>query len=199
MEFDRVIAGRRSVRDFDPAPLDPGVLDRCVALASRSPSAGKAQGWDLVVWEGEETARYWDIALPPARRGSFGWPGLLRAPLVALVCADPRAYVERYREPDKSGTGWGTSLAAWPAPYWIVDASFATMALLLAFENEGYGTLFFAHAHESELRERFSIPDEIVVLGVVAAGRAASAARRPGRSAGRTRRPPESIIRRGKW
>lgn len=199
MDFDRVITGRRSVRDFDSTPIEPGVLLRCIDLASRSPSAGKAQGWDLIVWEGDETIRYWDIALPPARRATFGWPGLLRAPLVALVCADPRVYLARYSEPDKSSTGWGDSPAAWPAPYWSVDASFATMAFLLALENEGYGSLFFAHTHESTLRERLAIPDDIVILGVVAAGRAASSPRRPGRSAGRPRRTAESIIHRGQW
>ncbi len=168
-------------------------------LAARAPSAGNSQGWNLIVWEGPETARYWDIALPEERRGGFAWPGLLRAPIVALVTADPGAYLRRYAEPDKAATGWGSSTEAWPAPYWTVDAAFATMTLMLLLEEQGLGTLFFAHSREPELRRAFAIPEEVVVLGALAAGRPAAGPRRPGRSAGRRRRDDTEIVHRGRW
>ena len=73
------------------------------------PSAGKAQGWHLVVLEGADTARFWDVTLPPERRSGFAWPGLLDAPVIALPLADPEAYVRRYGEPDKAASGLGRS------------------------------------------------------------------------------------------
>lgn len=199
MELADLVGRRRSVRDFDPDPLPDGLWARCVRLAARAPSAGNSQGWNLIVWEGPETVRYWDVALPEDRRAGFAWPGLLRAPLVALVTADPRAYLRRYSEPDKASTGWGRSMEAWPAPYWTVDAAFATMTLMLLLEDEGLGTLFFAHAREPELRREFAVPDDVVVLGALAAGRPAAGPRKPGRSAARPRRDETGIVHRGGW
>ena len=170
-----------------------------MGLAARSPSAGNSQGWHLIVWEGEETSRYWDVALPRERREGFAWPGLLRAPVVALVAADPEAYLSRYSEPDKAATGWGEAMSAWPAPYWTIDAAFATMTLMLLLEEHGLGTLFFAHAGEAELRRELAVPPGIVLLGALAVGRPVDAPRRPGRSAGRSRRSADEIVHRGRW
>ena len=66
-----VVRRRRMTRAFDPRPLAPGVIGELVDLASRAPSAGKTQGWHLVVLEGAETSRFWDITLPVLGRGSF--------------------------------------------------------------------------------------------------------------------------------
>ena len=117
-------------RAFTRDPIDPAVVDDLVDLASRSPSAGKTQGWHVIVLEGpDQVARYWDITLPDERRDTFAWPGLLDAPVIALALADSTAYLERYSEPDKSWTGLGAGTDAWPAPYWTMDASMAVMTI----------------------------------------------------------------------
>ncbi|NBN96244.1 MAG: hypothetical protein EBV41_01225, partial [Actinobacteria bacterium] len=54
-EFSRLVRTRRMVRAFRRDPIDRAVLAHIVDLASRSPSAGKTQGWHLVVLEGEDT------------------------------------------------------------------------------------------------------------------------------------------------
>lgn len=198
MDFAEVVHARRMTRAFSPRLVQRSLIDNCVGLAARSPSAGKTQGWNLVVVEGDQTRRYWDVALPADKRDRFGFPGLLDAPWLAIVTADPSAYLSRYSEPDKSRTGLGVDLEAWPAPYWTVDASFATMTLLYAFEDAGLGALFFAHAHEDGLRAEFAIPDHIQIIGTVCAGYRADDSP-PGRSASRSRRDPGEIIRPGRW
>ena len=52
-EFAEVVRARRMTRAFDDRSISPGVLDGLVDLAARSPSAGKTQGWHLVVLEGD--------------------------------------------------------------------------------------------------------------------------------------------------
>jgi len=205
-EFAEVVRSRRMTRAFDDRPLAPGLLDDLVELAVRAPSAGKTQGWHLVVLEGAETALFWDATLPAVKRDSFRWQRLLTAPVIALPLADSKAYVDRYSEPDKAQTGLGTSAAAWPVPYWTIDASMAVMTLLLAAEDAGLGALFFGvFRGERELRHRLGIPGGLELLGAIALGYPAASeapddpAVARGRSAARTRRPARQVIRRGRW
>lgn len=199
MEFSEVARARRMTRAFSSEPISPGVIEACVDLAARSPSAGKSHGWHLVVVEGDRTHRYWDVALPVPKRAGFAFPGLLDAPFVAIVLADPAAYLARYSEPDKAATGLGRETGAWPAPYWTIDAAFATMTFLLALEDAGLGALFFAHANEKDVREEFSIPERLEILGVVCAGHRAPVGARRGRSAARSGRDSTTIIHRDRW
>jgi nitroreductase len=204
-EFAEVVRSRRMTRAFADRPLEPGVLDHLVDLASRSPSAGKTQGWHLVVLEGQQTTEFWDVTLPQARRDSFRWQQLLRAPVIALPLADGQAYVDRYAEPDKALTGLGSGTSAWPVPYWTIDTSMAVMTLLLAAEDAGLGALFFGvFSGERELRRHLGIPPGLELLGAIALGypapeRPDDPASGRGRSARRSRRRPQQIIHRGRW
>lgn len=204
-EFAEVVRSRRMTRAFDDRPIRSDVLTELVELAARAPSAGKTQGWHLVVLEGADTERFWDATLPAVRRDSFRWQRLLSAPVIALPLADSKAYVDRYAEPDKVQTGLGTGTAAWPVPYWTIDASMAVMTLLLAAEDVGLGALFFGvFRGERELRQRLGIPPQLELLGAIALGYpladpSGGTATGPGASAGRNRRRAEQIMHRGRW
>jgi nitroreductase len=187
-------------RSFTDQPLPDGTLEELVDLASRAPSAGKTQGWHLIVLEGDETQRFWDITLPAERREAFAWPGLLRAPVVLLPFADPDAYVERYSEPDKVATGLGNGADAWPTPYWTIDASMALMTLLHAAEDRHLGALLFGvFRGERDVRSALGVPDRMVLLGAVALGWPAEEPSPVGRSAQRPRRTPNEILHRAAW
>ena len=201
-EFADVVMARRMTRGYRSEPLPDGLIERLVALANRAPSAGKTQGWHLVVLEGVETAGFWDITLPPMRRGSFKWQGLLDAPAILLPFADPKAYVDRYGEPDKSATGLGSGVEAWPAPYWTIDASMSVMTLLLAAEDAGLGALFFGvFKGERELRRALGVPPHLQLLGAISLGYPAAddGTASKGRSAARPSRTPQQVIHRGGW
>ncbi|MFK8024452.1 MAG: nitroreductase family protein [Ilumatobacter sp.] len=200
-EFSDVVRNRRMTRAFRTDPIAFSELEAIVDLAGRSPSAGKAQGWHLVVLEGEETARYWDITLPAAKRDGFRWQHLLDAPLLMVAFADPAAYVERYAEADKARTGLGAGVDAWPTPYWTIDASMAVMTMLLAAEDRGLGALFFGvFDNEVAVRAELRVPERLELIGAIAMGHP-----RPdvgtgaGRSAGRRRRSASEIIHRSRW
>lgn len=188
-------------RNFAETPLDLNLVVDLVDLASRAPSAGKTQGWSLVVLSGVARDEFWNLSLPEAKRDTFAWPGLLRAPVVALSFADPAAYVARYAEADKAHTGLGAGVEKWGAPYWTIDASMATMSLLLAAHDAGLGALFFAVFNATdEIRRRFGVPDNLQLLGAVALGwpNEASTTRR-GVSASRPRRDARDIVHFDHW
>lgn len=197
-------------RNFSDKAIDVDLLHDIVGLATRSPSAGKTQGWSLLVLTGDAKDAFWDLSLPVGRRDGFAWPGLLHAPVIALSFADPRAYVARYAEPDKAHTGLGAGVDAWQTPYWTIDSSMATMALLLAAHDAGLGALFFAVFNDTaSIRQRFGVPEHLQLLGAVALGHPADdddddaspsdASRRRGVSAARPRATPSEVIHLGRW
>ena len=201
MQFADCVRSRRMVRSFRADLVAPELLEHVVELASWAPSAGKAQGWHLVVLRDGQTRSFWDTTLPADRRESFRWKHLLDAPVIALVFADAQAYLERYSEPDKVATGLGEQVAAWPTPYWTVDASFATMSLLLAIHDVGLGALFFAvFSGEAELRSQLNVPENVQLIGAVALGWPHDEAKAErGTSAKRPRRTPSQIMHIGGW
>ena len=126
------------VRAFRPDPVEPERLRNLLDLARRAPSAGNVQAVELLVLDTPETvARYWDVTLAGPARASFGWPGLLRAPVLVVVATAPEAYPRRYGEDDKSATGLGVGTDAWAVPYWWVDAGAVVQNLLLAVVDAG--------------------------------------------------------------
>jgi nitroreductase len=200
VELQDAIARRRMVRSFTDVPVDRAVLDRLLTDARRAPSAGNAQGTAFLVLEGPaETGRFWDVSLPPERRSTFAWPGLLRAPVIVVPLAEPAAYVARYGEPDKAASGLGAGADAWPVAYWDVDTAFATMTLLLSVVDAGLGALFFGlFGREREVLDAFGVPADRRAIGAVALGHPAGDDR-PGRSARRPRRADAEVIHRGRW
>ena len=211
MQFADCVRSRKMVRSFRKDPVAPELLERIVDLASRAPSAGKTQGWHFLVLRDSETSKFWDTTLPVEKRSSFKWKHLLDAPIIGLVFADSSAYVARYSESDKSSTGLGAGESSWPTPYWTIDASFATMTLLLAAHDLGLGALFFAvFSGETELRKRLGVPQDLQLIGAVAMGwprthdhssgtSSVDNSGAKGLSASRTRRTPEQITHFGKW
>jgi nitroreductase len=187
------------VRNFTSDPIPPGTLDRVLDAARRAPSAGFAQGLDLLVLEGaEQTERFWSCTFSPEGRAGFRWQGLFAAPVVVVPYASAEAYVARYAEPDKVATGLGDGPDRWPVPYWLTDAAMAVENLLLAAVDEGLGALFFGiFSGEAALRSAFGVPEGHQAVGAIALGHPAPD--EPGRSSSRPRRDLDAIVHRGAW
>ena len=202
MEFVRAVESRRMTRSFSKEPVSHELIFSLIDLGSRSPSAGKTQGWSVLVLQGDDVAEYWNLTLPAHKRENFAWPHLLDAPVIMLPFANPLAYVERYGEADKEHTGLGAGVEAWPTPYWTIDASFAVMTMLLGAQDAGLGTLFFAVFNgAAEMRKHFGVPSELELLGAIALGWPNTAATTPrnGRSAARQRKDASEIAHFGRW
>jgi nitroreductase len=197
MEFVDVLRRRKMVRTFDPAPIGGGAVERILAAGSRAPSAGFAQGVAFLSLHGpEETGRFWGAA-----SADPDWPGegLAAAPLILVPLASKDVYLARYAEDDK---GWtDRDEGRWPVPYWLVDASFAAMLVLLAAVDEGLGALFFGLDAEgyNRVRAEFGIPDAWTPIGAVAIGHPAPADTVRSSAHSRPRLPLDQIVHRGSW
>lgn len=199
MELDEAIRKRRMCRSFLDRPVGAATVDRLLDAGRRAPSAGHTQGWAFVVLEGrEQTDAFWEHASESAWRADPNWPGLLQAPVVIVPLCSAEAYLERYREADKVGAGRDRP-QGWPVPYWLVDASFAVMLMLLEATQEGLGALFFAlHGDADALLRRLGVPPGWQPLGAIALGWPAGDDR-PSPSAARGRNPLGEVAHRGGW
>lgn len=170
MELGDAVRGRRMVRSFAPAAVAPEVLDRLLADALRAPTAGNSAGVAWLALEGADTATYWATTTTADwRAASRRWPGLSRAPVVALCLFSRAAYDERYAEEDKRR--WGEGTASWPVDYWVGDAAFAAMVLLLGAHDAGLGACFLGNFRgEQPLLAALGVPAPWRLFGAVALG-----------------------------
>jgi nitroreductase len=193
MDVVEALHRRRMVRSFSDRPLDPALVTAVLDDSLRSPTAGNTRGTAWLALEGaHQTATYWaHTTTEEWRRRSRRWPGLSRAPVVALSLASPDEYARRYAEPDKAGPGGGAEAdpgegagvgggvgagpgggaAAWPVPYWFGDAAFATMAVLLRATAEGLGACFLGNFRgEDPLLGALGVPPGWRLFGAVLLG-----------------------------
>ncbi len=194
-----MVANRHMTRNFSGRGLASGVVDALVEGALRAPSAGNTQGRAFVVLEGhEQTQRYWQAATDEAWRArSPRYAGLSRAPAIVLPFADPDAYVARYEEADKRRPG--RDPVAWVVPFWMVDAAFATMTMLLGASDRGIGAAFLGNFRgEERLSQALGVPERFRWLGAVLLGEPAEPDP-PSSSAARPRRTLADSVHRGRW
>jgi nitroreductase len=196
MELRDVIRHRKMWRAFEDRPVDPDVVERILDTARRAPSAGFSQGFAFLLLQGrEETAMFWNAV---SREADWPTDGTRKAPVLIVPMAGKDVYLDRYAEQDK---GWGDrDEERWPVPYWIVDASFASMLILLAAVDEGLGALFFgleADRYEA-FRDVFRVPAEWAPIGVIAMGHKAPDSQPSSRDT-RPRKPFDEVVHRGQW
>ncbi|GAA4991142.1 nitroreductase family protein [Actinopolymorpha pittospori] len=198
MDFQDVVRRRRMVRNFDPRPVDPAVVERILDNALHAPSAGFSQGWGfLVLDKPADVERFWAATTPP-EAGTDSWSqGLRRAPVLIVPLSSKAAYLDRYAEPDK---GWADrDETRWPVPYWHIDTGMAALLMLLTVTDEGLGACFFGIPPEriAAFRAEFGVPEDHLPIGVVALGHRAPDRRSP--SLRRGRRAADEVVHRGHW
>jgi nitroreductase len=200
VDFAQVLRRRRVVRSFLDEPVPQPLVDTVLEAALRAPSAGFTQGVEWVVLdEPPVVARFWELTTTPEwRERSRRFDGLRRAPVVLLPMCSPLPYLERYREPDKAGSGLEHE-GAWPVPYWLVDAAFAAMLALLAAVDVGLGAAFLGvFRGEQPLLAELGVPSGWRPVGAILLGWPAPQDP-PSRSLQRGRRRLEAVVHRGRW
>lgn len=196
MDFTTVVRRRRSIRSYAPDVPEAELVDRLIDTARRAPTAGFSQGVDFLVVDGQgEIQEFWSIVAGPGEDPHA--PD--HPPVVVLVWSDPRRYLDRYSAPDKIEFGLDRE-DAWPVRFWDVDAAMAAMQLQLAAVAEGLGTWFFGLGHgEDQVRQRFDVPEDRRLVGVIALGYRAGDERPVGSGTTRRRRPLEEQLHRNGW
>lgn len=99
--FLELVKNRRSIRRFKPEPVPKETVEKILEVARYTPSAGNSQPWEFVVVEDTETKNTIskNIALIikeevekdlTITRGVAVQPFLFTAPVIIVICGDPR-------------------------------------------------------------------------------------------------------------
>lgn len=202
MEFQDVVRRRRMIRNYADRPVDPAIVGRALANATRAPSAGFSQGWGfLVLDEPGDVTRWWAAATEPrALAAPDAWlTGMMRAPVLVMPCSSKAAYLARYAEQDK---GWtDRAEARWPVPYWHLDTAMAALLILQTVVDEGLGACFFGIQPEyvESVRGAFDVPDAFEPIGAITIGHRVEHAGAAGSPARRRRKEYDEVVHRGRW
>jgi nitroreductase len=198
MDFQRVVARRRMVRNYSDRAVDPAVVDRILSNALHAPSAGFSQGWAFLLLDDQQTvARFWACTTPEGD-GVDAWSeGMRRAPVIIVPLSCKREYLERYAAPDKGWTDMDES--HWPVPYWDIDTGMAALLMLLTVTDEDLGACFFGIPPEmiAPFRAEFGVPDDYMPIGALSIGHRAED--RPSPSLKRGRRSTDEVVHRSRW
>jgi nitroreductase len=167
MEFAQVIEGRRSVRHFNSneAVSDEDVR-ALLRAAVKAPSAGNIQPWRFVVARSQ--------AARERLAGALHQRWAAAAPVVVVVCADPRPSSARYGER-------GEQL------YAIQDTAAAAEHILLAAVDRGLASCWIGAFDERAVAEAAGVRAPITPVAVLPIGYSAESGGRP------DRRPLEEV------
>lgn len=199
MEFQDVVARRRMVRTYSAEPVDPVVVERMLANALHSPSAGFSQGWAfLLLDKPADVQRFWEATSDPDAVPDSWRRGMRSAPVIIVPLSCKAAYLDRYAEPDK---GWtDRDEARWPVPYWHIDTGMASLLILQTAVDSGLGACFFGIPPErlDPFRDEFDVPVDHTPIGAITVGHRVATAGGTG-SARRGRRSTDDVVHRGSW
>jgi len=167
MEFSEVMAKRRSVRHYNTKlAVSEADIRALLEAAVTSPTAGNIQPWRFVVVRTVEARERLAAAM--------GQKWATAAPVVIVVCVDPRPCSARYGDR-------GEML------YSIQDTAAAVQTILLAAVDRGLASCWIGAFDENAVRDAIGAVKPITPVAVLPVGYSAEAAAKP------SRRPLEEV------
>ncbi|MBW2045828.1 MAG: nitroreductase family protein [Deltaproteobacteria bacterium] len=148
--FLSLVQKRRSIRKFQPKPIEKEKIDTLVEAALRAPSSMGSNPWEFIFVTDQS------LLEKLSRSKQSGSAFVRNAALAVVVCADP----------GKSSV-------------WIEDASIASIFVHLAAESLGLGSCWIQirerqhdekKSAEQYIRETLNIPEHLKVEAIIGVG-----------------------------
>jgi nitroreductase len=146
MDVYEAIESRRSVREYQPGPIDEAALQRILRAGVLAPSARNRQGWKFVVIRDEQ--RKSRLAREVCEQ-----PWMARASVIlAVVSTEPYTMY------------CGIDAGA-------VDCAIAIDHMVLAATAEGLGTCWIGHFDQGKCKDLLDVPDSMEIIELLTLGR----------------------------
>ena len=166
------LSSRSSVREFSDAGVTDEEIEYIIKCASRAPSAGNRESWDVIVVTDEGIKE--DLS-----DAAFGQEHLKSAPVIFAVCAN---YVRSMSQYGERGI-----------LYAVEDASIACTYMMLAAHAAGLHSCWTGAFDDETVYEILDLPKHSRPIALLAVGRGSLP---PERS---KRMPPEEHIHNDIW
>lgn len=195
--FRAQISTRRTVRDYDPAPVPQEVIEACIAAAGTAPSGANQQPWHFVAVRDPETKRQIrEAAEAEERRFYEGGAGQDWLDALAPIGTD----ADKPHLEDAAwlivvfAQRWGTKADGSKQKHYYVPESvgIATGMLLTALHLSGLVTLTHTPNPMGFLRELLGRPDNEKATMIIAAGHPAQDATVP--KMAKVKKPLDEIL-----
>jgi len=150
MDIFQVVRDRRSIRKYKDMPVEQEKIEQILDTARLAPSWKNMQCWRfLVLTDADRRAKVLE-AFPEDNPGK---KAIAMAPVVIVVCADPR----------ESGVENGIE-------YYIADTAIAFEHLCLTAHALGLGTCWMGWYDEARIKASLGIPEAIRIVGITPLG-----------------------------
>ncbi len=180
-----LVRKRRSIRRFKPDSIPEGYVERILEIARWAMSGANGQPWEFVVVKDKALREkivklYQDerhhiriieqTRVKEMRHPYFefpeGEPSIKNAPVIIVVCADPRALQATVLSSHFYGGEGG------PMATWYKNVANATQLINLAAANLGLGAQWLSVniTWENQIKEALDIPQPIAVHTIVPLG-----------------------------
>lgn len=146
MEFYEVVESRRSIRRYKDNNVEKEKLYRILESSTAAPSWSCKHCWRFLIVDDMMTKN----RIAECINGSNpAKPGLLEAPMVVVICADP----VNAEEIDSK-------------EYYMADCGIAMEHFMLAAANEGLAACWIGLFDEDKMKSILDIPEPIRIVGV---------------------------------
>lgn len=154
--FQRILAGRRSIRRFLTTPVEPEKLRACLEAARIAPSAHNAQPWRYIVVDDPDLKERLTSA---AFSGIYSTSKFAaRAPVILVVLAKPAGGVVRL----------GSKIQG--VPYYLLDIGIAGEHIVLQAEELGLATCWMGWFDYRRARKVLEIPRSFKLVALMPVG-----------------------------
>jgi nitroreductase len=150
MDFEKLLATRRSIRAFDTKPIPEEFLDKILEAARMSPTAGNVQAFRMKIVRSQAVK---EKLVPACLNQAF----IADAPVIIIFSACPAESKEHYKER-------GEKL------YAVQDATIALYSAHLMAAELGLGSCWIGAFNENQVRGAAKISNEYIPVGLLPVG-----------------------------
>ena len=156
---------RRQVYGFKSERIPEKLLMTILEDAIHVPSAGFTQDFELVVVKNASTRRALAEAAHESeyvRLGSSKPDFISTVPVIVIPCANRKRYEDKYGTAEDSGR----------LPWWLIDAGFASLALILSAFEHGLAASFLGALDDHKVAGILNLPRDhsVIPLALVPVG-----------------------------
>lgn len=145
MTFDEIVSARRSIRSYQPQPVEPEKLAAVLEAGRMAPSARNAQTWHFTAVTHSEMRQQLCVACN-------NQPMVAQAPAVLVIWSDTERMMS-----------CGQSAAT-------VDCSIALSFMMLKATELGLGTCWLGSFSSGQVKQLLALPQDATVVAVTPLG-----------------------------